>query len=136
MQKEEQRFIRAASTGDIEKVRSGLNSGIHPNVKDKYGFPALVHACRRGQLAVVKLLINSGADIEFNDDRKRTPFFHAVGLMRYDVVKYLAEIKCDINSIDMYGWTALDFAITNHNVKMAELLRELGAKTNWKKENL
>ncbi|MCZ0932391.1 MAG: ankyrin repeat domain-containing protein [Oligoflexia bacterium] len=56
-------FFIAVEKGDIKKVASFLEAGIDPNLKDEDGLTALHRASIRGGLAIVKFLIEKGANI-------------------------------------------------------------------------
>ena len=57
----EQEFMDAASNGDAEAVRAGLEQGLNPDVADQYGNTALMMACARAQSGVCKTLLEAGA---------------------------------------------------------------------------
>ena len=124
------RLIRASSKGDIDRVIILIQDSTLVNGKDQYQFTPLIWACRKGHLQVVKALIDAGANKEIRDLRNRTAFFHAVTFLKYEVVSFLAEKECNVNPVDIYGWTPLDFALTNHNTKVANLIKKLGASSN------
>ena len=52
----------AAVDGPSETVRSLLEHGAHPNPRDAEDTTPLWHAARRGNLAMVKMLLETGAD--------------------------------------------------------------------------
>lgn len=121
-------FINACSTGNATEVERLLREGAAADTRDKYGLTGLIWAGRKGRIEVAKVLLANGADIEGVDVRRRTSLFHAVTYKRYEFVEYLVLQGGNTNPIDMHGWTPLDFACTNHNVKMARLLEGLGAR--------
>lgn len=58
---------RAASAGDLTKVKELLAAGVDVNAANAYGGTALAFACDKGQTAVVELLLERGADIHARD---------------------------------------------------------------------
>ncbi|MDX1501393.1 MAG: PQQ-binding-like beta-propeller repeat protein [Thermoanaerobaculia bacterium] len=54
----------AARTGDLERVRALLDEGVPVDAVNKYGSTALNLAAGAGQTAVVRLLLERGADVE------------------------------------------------------------------------
>lgn len=58
---------RAASAGDVAKVKELLAAGVDVNAANSYGGTALAFAADKGQLAVVNLLLEHGADVNAKD---------------------------------------------------------------------
>lgn len=53
--------------GHVEAVRSALAAGGNPNQKDEKGFAALFHATAHRRKEVIELLIEHGADVDFQN---------------------------------------------------------------------
>ncbi len=60
-------FFDAARTGDLETVRRMHTSGLDVNTPSRYGATALSFACDKGQLDVVRYLVENGADVNVED---------------------------------------------------------------------
>jgi ankyrin repeat protein len=60
-------FVRAAGRGNLNQVQSMLAAGFDPNVEGEGGATPLHQAAWRGQLDVVQLLLDRGADREIRD---------------------------------------------------------------------
>lgn len=58
---------RAATAGDVAKVKELLDKGVDPNSANRYGGTALSFACDKGQTEVVKLLLDRGANPNSKD---------------------------------------------------------------------
>jgi ankyrin repeat protein len=58
---------RAASEGNLAKVKELLDAGVDVNAKNNYGGTALSFACHRSHTEVVKLLLERGADPNARD---------------------------------------------------------------------
>jgi hypothetical protein len=58
---------RAASAGDLAKVKELLAAGVDVNAANAYGGTALAFAADKGHAAVVDLLLERGADINAKD---------------------------------------------------------------------
>jgi ankyrin repeat protein len=58
---------RAASAGDLAKVKELLAAGVDVNAANAYGGTALAFAADRGHTAVVELLLERGADVNAKD---------------------------------------------------------------------
>ena len=54
-----------ASLGRVEKVKAALESGGNSNSRDESGYSALSAASENNHLEIVKLLVASGADINY-----------------------------------------------------------------------
>ena len=81
---------RAASTGDVAKVKELLASGVDVNAANTYGGTALAFACDKGHAAVVDLLLERGADINARDTfYGSTPLVWAVHNGHADIARTL-----------------------------------------------
>lgn len=58
---------RAASEGNVARVKQLLEAGTDVNAANRYGGTALAFACDRGQVEVVKLLLQHGANPNAQD---------------------------------------------------------------------
>ncbi len=57
-----------------------------------------IQACRNGEIATVKLLLdNNEIDINYTDDDNATGLIHACEQNHFDIVKLLIENKADVN---------------------------------------
>ena len=56
-------LMRQSATGDIEKVKAALDSGVDPNEGTINGYTALMFAAEHGNLTVLKMLLDYGADV-------------------------------------------------------------------------
>ncbi|RPE47367.1 ankyrin repeat protein [Acinetobacter sp. BIGb0102] len=57
-----------ASLGDVEQVEQLLVEGIDPNQTDDEGYSALQAAAENNHLAVVKLLVSKGVNVEYKSE--------------------------------------------------------------------
>ena len=67
-------FLKAAQTGDIEKIKTLLNQGTKIDVQDSSGMNALMSAASNRQTATVKLLLERGARLDLADNKNQTVF--------------------------------------------------------------
>ena len=83
----------AATRGDIPKMMLYLKEGAKPNWNDPadYGKTALIRGIMTKKVAVVKVLVENGADIHFaaTDGQKRYPLYFATVISSTEVVEYL-----------------------------------------------
>lgn len=81
---------RAASAGDLAKVKELLAAGVDVNSANAYGGTALAFATDKGHTAVVELLLERGADPNVKDRfYKSTPLGWAVQKGHAGIVKAL-----------------------------------------------
>lgn len=77
---------RAASAGDVTKVKELLAAGVDVNAANAYGGTALAFACDKGQTEVVKVLLEHGANANTKDQ------FYGASPLTWAVDKGHAEI--------------------------------------------
>ena len=81
---------RAASAGDLAKVKELLAAGVDVNAANAYGGTALAFAADKGHTAVVELLLERGADPNSKDRfYNSTPLAWAVSHGHADIVRAL-----------------------------------------------
>ncbi|KAF3191573.1 hypothetical protein TWF106_004296 [Orbilia oligospora] len=98
------------------------------NARDFDGKTALHHPCRLGNEAVMKILIDNGADIGVFDDYGRSPLRFAVDGGNVNAVKLLLRSGADINApVDYHGGTALHWASRTGRAAIVEVLIDSGA---------
>jgi len=85
-------LLAAARKGDVAAVKGLLDKGVDVNSKNRYGATALSYACDRGNLELVTLLIERGADVNASDTfYKATPITWATMNGHVDVIKLLLD---------------------------------------------
>ncbi|KKO96409.1 ankyrin repeat domain-containing protein, partial [Trichoderma harzianum] len=82
----------------------------------------LIIASHYGHRAVVKLLVEKGADIDAKDGGGRTPLLWATYNGHKAIVELLVEKGADIEAKDNYGRTPLSWAAYNGHKAIVELL--------------
>lgn len=111
-------LIEAVKNNDINKINSILKSGkADINSKDKYCETALMIASYKGNLEIVKLLVDNGADVNIKSDIGNTALMFASEYGQLDIVKYLVENGADINIKDDDGESALIHALEDSRKK-------------------
>jgi uncharacterized protein len=127
-------YTQALRDGDVKTVQKYLDSGISPN-EQFFTWTAIQIAANKGQLAVVKLLVEKGADINYKHPVTKMTSFQLAAYENYpEVVKYLASKGADIDA-KMRGDISIIRAIRDEgNTKMVDLLISLGVKDDGCKE--
>ena len=96
------------------------------------GGTALMHASGRGYSDIVKLLIESGADVNIQDNRGYTALMSASYKGHREVAKLLIESGADVNAQDNDGVTVLMYASKAGLTEVVRLLIEKGADVDAK----
>ncbi len=128
-------LINAVDRKDVMSAQELIHLGADVDARDGLGFPVLMTAARRGSLALVKLLIDNGADVDLEaQDPYFIDFSGATALMwaaedgHLDIVEFLLD-----NGADVYFWsqtfipTALLRAAVNGRTEVVRSLLDHGA---------
>lgn len=131
----------AISTQNVgEKAESylqpaaGSSSSVGPkkkvdvNESDENGNCPLMGACQGGHLAIVKLLLERGANIDQEDRHGQTSLIKAAENGHLEVVKFLLDNKCNVNHRDTEGNTALILAAQKGHLEVSQLLGSRGGR--------
>ena len=100
-------FIKAASEGKIEVVKTCIQEGMDINHVDSLGFTPLGVAALNGHAEIATRLIDAGADIDFRGREGFTPLAMAAFNGQDEVAKRLIEKGVEIDSRDDTGKTPL-----------------------------
>jgi len=154
----------AAYLGDLQRVEKFIDGGANVDANDQKGQTALHYAAKAGQIAVAKLLIANGADVNAGESTPlqeaayhskemvelllakgadintgKWPALHsALDAGRFDIVELLLAKGADANIRDDEGRTPLHIAAwyaARNNPKVVELLLSKGADINAKDNN-
>jgi hypothetical protein len=124
----------AACFGLEQAVDALINRSHPPYLSDSYGRVPLSWAAENGHEAVVKQLLEKGAELESKDSYYgRTPLSWAAVNGHKAVVKQLLEKGAELESKDSYyGRTPLSWAADRGHEAVVELLFEQGAELESK----
>ena len=143
MEKVTQVFHLAARLGLIGIIRSFLEAGVDVNARDEYRATPLIAACRGGQMEIVRLLLNYGADSWKRQRNGISPFHWLMMFNDQEVYPVLEILTKTHNSMVMdavvaeplemlqHGlqlkWSPVHFAVTVRNSVVMKTLIEAGA---------
>lgn len=128
-------FIRAATSGDLNVVKRYLeeNKGNTEaiNCCDSLGTSALHRASKYGYVALVKVLLSAGANVNAVNYKKVTPLIFAAASGDLATIIVLLEAKADVNAVNENGDTALMAAVSNKlGISCVYALLAAGADVN------
>ena len=108
-------FNQAVVEGDVAKVRFLLKYGgkqIAINEKNKYGLTPLQQSCLEGNLALVMLLLDHGANIEGKDNNGWSPLHFAIVSGHCNITSLLIDSCANLTCVDCKGRLPVDLAQT------------------------
>ncbi len=99
----------AVITGDVSAVKQHIAAGSNLNEKDPFGGSSpLITAALFDQREAAELLLDAGADINFQNNDGSTALISAAFFGRPEMVQLLLDRKADKTIKNKYGTTALD----------------------------
>lgn len=123
-------IVYAIINGHIGVVKYFLDKGYI--TKNRNGFLALITAAANNQLEILKILVESGLNINETDQDGKcfSPLHYACQEGNYNIVKFLIEKKAHVNRIDQEGLTPLRMAADWEHTRTVNLLLKNGADIN------
>jgi ankyrin repeat protein len=97
-----------------------------PSVAGFQHIPVIYHAIEAGDLAVLKLMVQNGADPD--EEFPPGPLFKAIQFGEPDIVQYLLERKVSLDRKDNRGRTPMAAAVAGGNEEIIAMLRKAGAR--------
>lgn len=128
----------AVITNNVEAVKQHIETGTNINEKDPFGGSSpLISASLFDKPEMVRILLNAGADINFQNNDGSTALHTAAFFCRPEIVKMLLDKKADKTLKNKYGATALDnvagpYADLKPTYEMLEkMLAPMGLKLDY-----
>jgi hypothetical protein len=128
----------AVVNGNIEVLKQHLAAGTDIDTKDPFGGSSpLISACLFGKTEIAKLLIDTGADLNFLNNDGSTALHTAAFFCRPELVKLLMKKGTDKSIKNKYGQTAYEtvagpFADVKKVYEMlGKLLGPMGLKLDY-----
>ena len=105
-----------------------IDAGADIETKSNNGYSPLLIASHSGSLDVVKLLVRAGAGVRVADPEGATCLGLASDAGHTETVRYLVGLKeMDVDHTDVYGQTALHYAVELGHVDVVQVLIDAGA---------
>ena len=110
--------------GELEQVRASLaRDSVLANMADEIGMSPLHIAVISGNLRIVNVLINAGAEVNATDHLKRRTPLHYAAFHNYPkIMLFLLSRRADHSMADSEGNQALHFAAANGCYSTADIL--------------
>ena len=124
-----QNLQSAIAKGDYMVAVKMIEQGADVEAKDSgAGASALHYAVMKGEMPLVSLLLQRGADVNSRTKSGTTPLHTAVLYKQTEIAEYLIEKGADVNAKSASGATPLGLAIAaNHNT-VEQMLRRRGGQ--------
>ncbi|XP_072915969.1 ankyrin-1-like isoform X9 [Hemitrygon akajei] len=128
-------FLRAARSGNLDKLLDYLKNGAEINTCNQNGLNALHLASKEGHVKVVSELLHNGIDLEAVTKKGNTALHIAALAGQEQVVKELVDYGANINAQSQKGFTPLYMAAQENHLEVVKFLLENGANQNTATED-
>ncbi|XP_033643083.1 histone-lysine N-methyltransferase EHMT2-like [Asterias rubens] len=117
----------ASSEGDMAKVLQMLAEGFDPNYRFRsHNMESALHpAAANGNLEIIVILLQAGANIDAEDEDHKTPLMSAVESNHNDCMRYLIKHGATVQHKDDEGMTILHVAAKNGNLEAVKYITSL-----------
>jgi hypothetical protein len=127
-------LIEAVKSGDYQKAEELLQNGADVNQGDEQGWTPLNFAAGKGNLPLVKLLVEKGADTLKVGRDQRTPYMIALAAGRVSVVEYLREVE-DRHAGEKPGRAERKYCKAYHLGDLRKFPGWSESRINWTEKN-
>ncbi|MDQ0427441.1 Zn-dependent protease with chaperone function [Planomicrobium stackebrandtii] len=115
-------LMSAASLGDLAATEESIANGEDVHATDADGSDALMYAIYSGNIAVIQVLLDAGADVNTMDDYS-TVLASAVMMGEYEMALLLIENGADPSLPGPDGYNAMDQIEAESEAEFLEMLR-------------
>jgi len=148
--------VPTGNLSSLELAKKLLQSGANPNARmtrepndgarnvlNRLGSTPFLQAAKLGDVALMRVLLEHGADPSIKTDEGATPLMAAAGVGiwqlgesagtnedAFEAVKLCYELGNDVNAVDVNGYTALHGAAHRGSNEIVTFLVEKGANIN------
>ena len=120
------KLFEASRTGDTGKTSKILSKNVNIDKQNKLGQTSLIIASHNGNLEVVKMLVNKGADINIKDNLDNSALMHSL-LQNYPSISmFLLDNNANIDS-NNDNVSPLNVAADIGNYEITKKVIEMGA---------
>lgn len=127
-------LLTAVKSNNLDLAQQLIADGANVNQLDGSGNSLLIVSAADGHADMVKLLLDSGADMAAVDASMKATALHAAAYLRHpSVMQVLVDYGIDMDAQGPYnGYTALHDAIWQNNIEGVRILVKAGARTDLK----
>ena len=131
----EQKLVFGSIRGDVSAVQDAIAEGVDVNARTSptgvgQDNTALMWASAEGHGDVVRLLLESGAQVNAINEASYTALMYGAEGAHYDVVSHLLDFHADIQVLNRYQETILMAIARAGFADLAQRLVSLGAEVN------
>ena len=125
---DENPLFELIESGDVEEFKSEIDND-NINQVNEIGESPLMYACESGELEMVNILLNSGADKNILSDDRETALMIAISDDEEEIVNSLLNVggNVDLDVHDDDGNTAIMIAAINGDINVVGKLIQKGA---------
>lgn len=117
--------------GTDREIARILQSGVELNVVDEYGYTPLIQTAIVNSSSKAKLLLETGAQVDFPDLTNRTALHWAASNGNYDLVDLLLQHSANPNAYTNAGQSVLVTPLLKKNEAIKKLLLKSGANLSF-----
>ncbi|XP_065217816.1 ankyrin-2-like isoform X3 [Planococcus citri] len=128
-------FLRAARSGNLEKVLEFINANVDINTSNSNGLNALHLASKDGHVEVAAELLKRGANVDAATKKGNTALHIASLAGQEEVVKLLIEHGASVNLQSQSGFTPLYMAAQENHERVVRYLLNNGANQSLATED-
>uniref|UniRef100_G3SAX7 Ankyrin repeat domain 30B like n=1 Tax=Gorilla gorilla gorilla TaxID=9595 RepID=G3SAX7_GORGO len=113
--------------GDLRKIHKAASRAKPGKMRRRGTRTALHWACANGHAEVVTLLVDRKCQLDVLDGKNRTTLMKTLQCQREACANILIDSGADPNIVDVYGNTAVHYAVNSENLSVVAKLLSCGA---------
>ena len=118
-------LVRAVKISDEDRVRTLMYANVDVNEMNYAGITPLTIAAEKGNMNIIKILVEEGAGVNDKSSYGVTPIISAAAAGNTEAVEYLVSQGADVTAKDDWGKTALIYASGMDNPELITNLIKL-----------